>query len=388
MEGKYSEFVSKYKVIGFDMDHTFVRYRLDPFIKHIYDCMVNYLVNDKGYPRDGFNLDYWNHEIHYIINGLVVDIETGHVLKADEDRVITHGYHGKSPIDQSKLEALYGLPAKIPDLIANPDLRDRFKIEMTFFGCCNALIYSQIIDVKERNNEDQDFRALYKDMRYALESSYTIKNDEDHEKSLYFRDIVNNPQEYLHDTSEIGKWIEKLKTQNYRFFLVTNSQITTTQRLMTYTYGEKWMDLFDFTIVNSRKPGFFKDATNVLRQVSDENHDGIPSDKIETGGIYREGSFDHVLKYYAECHNLQKNDILFAGDHYLTDTYAASAFGGVDTVTIVEEMMTHLGLEIDVPNASDIWGSHFYSDKEKTKKTFWFKFLQENSTYIIPILEY
>ena len=46
--------ILKYNAIGFDMDHTFVRYRMRNFIKLINQSNSIYLVSKKNYPQEIF----------------------------------------------------------------------------------------------------------------------------------------------------------------------------------------------------------------------------------------------------------------------------------------------------------------------------------------------
>jgi hypothetical protein len=40
--------------------------------------------------------------------------------------------------------------------------------------------------------------------------------------------------------------------------MTSNSCFEYTDKIMKHSYGEKWTDLFDFVIVNSNKPLFFR----------------------------------------------------------------------------------------------------------------------------------
>lgn len=45
-----------YDCVGFDMDHTLVRYQLKPFLEMEYRVLVDYLVEVKGYDQQLRNM--------------------------------------------------------------------------------------------------------------------------------------------------------------------------------------------------------------------------------------------------------------------------------------------------------------------------------------------
>ncbi|GFS19767.1 5'-nucleotidase domain-containing protein 1, partial [Elysia marginata] len=77
---------TNYDVLGFDMDYTLARYKLVPFFKLAYHYACEYLVKVKKYDASIFH--DLEKERDLIYKGLLLDFETGHILKLGHDGVI------------------------------------------------------------------------------------------------------------------------------------------------------------------------------------------------------------------------------------------------------------------------------------------------------------
>ena len=66
------------KVIGFDMDHTLVRYYSDKFEELTFTNAIDKLIHDQGYPHEVKNFKF---EFNKAIRGLIIDTENGNILK-------------------------------------------------------------------------------------------------------------------------------------------------------------------------------------------------------------------------------------------------------------------------------------------------------------------
>jgi len=89
MHVKCRERLTNYAAIGFDMDHTFVRYKHRNFINIVYNSTAKYLINNKNYPKELFPKDRLDAEkLYNMFFRAVFDHRTGDLLKIGWDNVI------------------------------------------------------------------------------------------------------------------------------------------------------------------------------------------------------------------------------------------------------------------------------------------------------------
>ena len=72
-----------YDVIGFDVSHTFVKYNIDFFVRHIVEGFLKDLHENFGYPEDILDFNY-SQNLGTCLNCAVWDIDNGTILKLGE----------------------------------------------------------------------------------------------------------------------------------------------------------------------------------------------------------------------------------------------------------------------------------------------------------------
>src|SRR5689334_1645742 len=96
--------LKRIRYLGFDMDHTLVRYKSENFEALAHRKMLEKLVADKGYPDTILKLKF---SYDHAIRGLVIDKVKGNVLKLSRYSAIRVSYHGVNPIDYREQSKLY-----------------------------------------------------------------------------------------------------------------------------------------------------------------------------------------------------------------------------------------------------------------------------------------
>ncbi len=87
--------ILKYSGIGFDMDHSFIRYKLKSFSVLMHEAYAIYLISKLNYPQEIFFLtSNEKKEKSRIMFRSVFDHRTGNLLKMGRDNLITRGYFG------------------------------------------------------------------------------------------------------------------------------------------------------------------------------------------------------------------------------------------------------------------------------------------------------
>src|SRR4051812_18812782 len=88
--------LKRIQYVGFDMDHTLVRYNSAAFEALAHRIMIEKLVSVKQYPESLLKLDF---SYDRAIRGLVIDKAQGNVLKLSRYSAIRVSYHGLKAID-------------------------------------------------------------------------------------------------------------------------------------------------------------------------------------------------------------------------------------------------------------------------------------------------
>lgn len=96
--------LKRIRYIGFDMDHTLVRYNSDNFEKLSHTTMIDKLIKVKGYPEALRSLPF---DYKFAIRGLVIDRDRGNLLKLNRYTAIRASYHGMKPLDFKIHQKLY-----------------------------------------------------------------------------------------------------------------------------------------------------------------------------------------------------------------------------------------------------------------------------------------
>uniref|UniRef100_A0A7N2LVL1 Uncharacterized protein n=1 Tax=Quercus lobata TaxID=97700 RepID=A0A7N2LVL1_QUELO len=119
--------------IGYDMDYTLMHYNVMAWEGRAYDyCMEN--LKNMGYPVDGLAFDP-----DLVIRGLVIDKESGNLVKADRFGYVKRAMHGTKMLSTRAVSEMYGR-----ELV---DLRkeNRWEFLNTLFSVSEAVAYMQVV---------------------------------------------------------------------------------------------------------------------------------------------------------------------------------------------------------------------------------------------------
>ena len=106
---KMPDLVRDYDIIGFDADHSLIKYKLRPTQELLIESVLNDLVNAFDYPAEIQDFDF-NKQLDMHLNNAVWDIENGTVLKLGEKRVVMHAMKGWTSLTQDEIKEIYGDP--------------------------------------------------------------------------------------------------------------------------------------------------------------------------------------------------------------------------------------------------------------------------------------
>lgn len=309
--------------LGFDMDHTLVRYNSENFEELAHRTMLRKLVADKGYPESILELKF---SYDRAIRGLVIDKAKGNVLKLSRYSAIRVSYHGIHPIDYREQGKLYKS--------VYIDLRDPNYLSIdTSFSIAFAGLFMQLVDLKDKTEGHilPDYTGIADDLTFVL--------DRAHRDGSLKEEVRRNLDRFILKDPGVVAGLERYKKHGKKLFLVTNSDFNYTKLLLDYCLNpfvkehKSWMEVFDYVITSANKPRFFVDTQRFLRIDPETGYMTNMNGPLEQG-IYQGGSaniFTNDLK-------AAPDEILYIGDHIYGDILRLKKDCAWRTALVVEEI--------------------------------------------------
>lgn len=309
--------------MGFDMDHTLVRYNSENFEALAHRCMLEKLVADKNYPDSILKLKF---SYDRAIRGLVIDKAKGNVLKLSRYSAIRVSYHGVNPIDYREQLKIYKS--------VYIDLRDPNYLSIdTSFSIAFAGLFMQLVDLKDKDDKNAlpNYLGIADDLTWVL--------DRAHRDGSLKEEVRRNLDRYILKDPGVVSGLERFKKHDKKLFLVTNSDYSYTKLLLDYCMTpflkehKSWMDLFDYVVTSAAKPRFFVDTQRFLRIDPDTGSMTNVNGKLEPG-IFQGGS----ANIFTNDLNVAPDEILYIGDHIYGDILRLKKDCAWRTALVVEEI--------------------------------------------------
>lgn len=313
--------LDKVDLVGFDMDHTLAVYHKRRSEELAFEMTLARLISERGYPADVGSIRY---DPAFVIRGLVIDKETGNILKADRHNHVGRCYHGLRPISSDERKQHYRRE------------RIRFGTERyawidTLFALPEACLYAAIVDLSEAKGVAVDYRRLYDDIRATIDSVHRDGSLKTELKKDLARYIVRDP--------ELGPTLHKLRSAGKKLFLATNSYWDYTNAVMTLLLDgvlpeyPRWEKYFDYVIVGAQKPGFFSERHPFL-QLDERGEVVGETRQVERGRIYQGGN----LADLEASVGISGEHVLYVGDHIYGDILRSKKHSLWRTCMVVEEL--------------------------------------------------
>ena len=347
--------ILRYNAIGFDMDHTFVRYKMRNFIKLVNQSASIYLVARKKYPQEIFPTNEEDSKMKYKMSFRVVfDHKTGILLKIGSNNLIMRAYFGWKQLSKAEIMALYGKNPILENFQILSARHQDFTNLHEFYGASLVPLLAQIVHLKSEGKFDvlneKDYYQIMADLNEGLDFNYCIDDLEAFKRADYrgyfYPKLLTEPRHYVNKTSpEVIDRLKKLKEKGIKIFLCSNNFYEVADMMMKEAMGDNWLELFDFVIFNAAKPKFF--TSEVAPPFLDLNRKPI-ADCTEIlqgkmaglGKVILGGHAHHINQFMIE-HVRKDFKVLFFGDTIVTDCiYAFDKHhqNYWDTVLIMEEL--------------------------------------------------
>lgn len=324
----------KIKYIGFDMDHTLVRYHTQEFEKLAHEIMKKALVEKRGYPASVANLPF---QYDLAIRGLVIDRKKGNLLKVSRHGAIRASLHGTKPIDFITQQKLYkSIYIDLSDTHLYTPIDTAFSISV-------ATLYAQLVDIKDAEGIGPDGKNVMPDYdTIAVDVISTL--DVAHSDGSIKGTVANDLERFIVRDPEMVAGLERYRKHDKKVFVVTNSDFSYSKLLLDYAINpflknfKNWEDLFEIVVTYAQKPRFFYDNLRFLK-VDPSNGTMTNYDGPIKHGVFQGGGANK----FARDLGMEGDDILYIGDHIYGDILRLKKDCNWRTALVVEE----LGEEIE-----------------------------------------
>jgi HAD superfamily 5'-nucleotidase-like hydrolase len=315
--------MEKIRYVGFDLDWTLAPYYRLPVGELTFGLALDLLVSHYGYPQTVLRAEFRPHFPH---RGLIVDRETGAVLKMNRHRYVGTAYLGREPLDRDERARLY---RRAPLDVGS----DRFYRVDTLIELPEVNLLAELVEISKREPhrfQPVSFAKLFADVREAVDTVHGNGSLKQTIKSDLPRFLPREPEQLLS--------LQRLLLGNRRLLLITNSEWSYTHALCSYLFdGPAWTQLFDLIVVSARKPDFFRRGGPFV--VLD--HNGEPAGEEHTpawGRIYSGGSRAGLMRLLAA----PGEQMLYVGDHIYGDIVSSKLTSAWRTALIVSELEDEL----------------------------------------------
>jgi HAD superfamily 5'-nucleotidase-like hydrolase len=320
--------LKRIKCLGFDMDHTLVRYKSENFESLAHEIMLKKLVEVKNYPKDVLDLEF---SFDHTIRGLVIDKVRGNVLKLSRHAGIRVSYHGLKPIDYREQRKIYGS--------TYVDLRDPdYDTVDTTFSIAFAGLFMQLVDMKDSKAALNlpDYHTLADDLVFCL--------DQAHRDGSLKSKVRESLENFIVIDTDVVDGLERFKKHGKKLFVLTNSDFRYSKLLLDYCinpylkHHKDWAELFDYTITLAAKPRFFTDKTAFLK-VDPQTGALSNLEGALAPGIYQGG----YAQFFTQDLGAEPDEILYIGDHIYGDIVRLKKDCGWRTALVIEELEAEIG---------------------------------------------
>ena len=317
--------MEKIELVGFDMDYTLAMYHLQRLEDLAFEMTVARMVDALGYPDKLRSLRY---APDFVIRGLVMDRQRGHIFKMDRHNHVGRAYHGRRPLSYEELKRVYR-GEKIH--LSSP----RFAWIDTLFALPEACIFAEVIAKLEGQGVTVDYDKLWTDIRESIDTVHRDGTLKTEVKKDLGRFVVRDP--------ELGPALHKLRSGGKKLFLLTNSLADYTDSVMRFVLDgvlpeyPSWRNYFDAVITGASKPAFFSER-RPLWLLGPGGERASEATSIERGRWYEGGD----LPTFERLMGIGGDKVLYVGDHIYGDILRSKKSSLWRTCMVVEEIEREL----------------------------------------------
>jgi len=254
--------LNDYIAIGFDIDHCLVQYNLPNFLPLMYETFAKTLIEKHDYPS--IFAEFTKEDLSFAFNPLLIDTTTHYIIKLGKDKKILRAYYGYEPVEESKLQSVYGNPPIFTNYDPTKPKGDNYFFCVTFFELTAPVIYAKVVEYKKRNVsgfEKIEFSQIFSNIMDAVVSNYVHYNLTQYfsvtKFGFFFPAAIEQIDTIIPKQDRMLEILKQLRAKGIVLFLVTNSHVEYLEYLMDHAYGKEWRHLFAIVCAKAGKPTFF-----------------------------------------------------------------------------------------------------------------------------------
>ena len=309
------------EAIGYDMDYTLIHYDVAAWEERAYTYLR------EGLKALGWPVDHLSFDPEMAMQGLIIDLQEGNVLKANRFGYVKRVFHGTHPLSYTEQREKY---RKV--LVDLHDTRWRFM--NTQFSISELCMYMQLVELLDEGKLPPSigYGHLYRTTRRVL--------DEAHLEGLLKQEIITDPDRFVQLDPNVPLTLLDQKEAGKKVLLITNSEWSYAAPMLAYTFDRylpgnmTWRDVFHFAIVGARKPDFFTSRSPAFSIVKDDGLLREHRGPLETGGIYVGGNASLVERSLG----VNGEQILYVGDHIYADVKVSKRQLSWRTALVLREL--------------------------------------------------
>jgi 5'-nucleotidase len=313
------------RAIGYDMDYTLIHYRSEVWESAAFEH-ARRLLDLRGWPVQDLVFEPDDY-----IQGLVIDLDRGNLVKATRFGYVIQAQHGTRPLTFDQLRSAYtGTTVDLSE--------PRFRFLNTLFSLSEASLYAQLVD---RLDEGVVPGVLGYDELYRMVAAAL---DESHTQGALKAGIIADPDRFVDLDDHVAQTLLDQKAAGKKLLLITNSDWSYTRPMMGWCFDRyvpsgSWRDLFDVVVVAAGKPRFFASEEPAFRVVDEDRGLLVPHHgPFELGEVYHGGS----ARMVETSLELAGDEILYVGDHLFGDVHVSKSTLRWRTALILRELEAEL----------------------------------------------
>uniref|UniRef100_A0A1I7VKR8 5'-nucleotidase domain-containing protein 4 n=1 Tax=Loa loa TaxID=7209 RepID=A0A1I7VKR8_LOALO len=155
-------------------------------------------------------------------------------------------------------------------------------------------------------------------------------------------DVLQNLDKYIIKDNRIKPLLQLINAHGGRTFLLTNSNYSYTNGVLSYLIGPDWTSYFDVSIVDAKKPLWFAKGT-VFRQIDTATGTpkiGVHQGLLKKGDVYAGGNSDDFRRLF----NARDREVLYIGDHIFGDVLKSKKTKGWRTFLVIPELVKEISI--------------------------------------------
>lgn len=257
--------VLKYNAVGFDLNHTFVRYNMPAFALHMYESVCVFLVNHKKYPQEIFPPEGNEKQSLSFFFRAVFDQKTGFLLKIGSTMGILRAYYGYDRVSNQELIKVYGDPPVLQGYTIVTPKTDTFKNMHDYENASLVPLLARLVDLRKKGDLfllNKSYDDFVNDIEQAFQHNKEIKDKSVFKTGKFpgyhLPKFLSQPRTFTQSVSkEFLKRLLELKNRGIFTFLATSKFYEVGNIILNSAVGEDWHIYFSFVVFQAKKPAFF-----------------------------------------------------------------------------------------------------------------------------------